>query len=394
MRTRVPSAAAAALSLAAVVALAGCGDSGGSGAATASAAAVTKAAAGGPQDLSSVCPSTIVVQTDWNPESEHGGTYQMLGPGYSVDAGKKRVTGPLVDGTVDTGVKLQVRAGGPAIGFQQVTAQMYADKSITLGYVSTEESAQYSAKQPTLSVVAPLDRNPQMIMWDPSKHPNLHTIADIGKTDTKVLYFEGAAYMEYLTQRGILKKSQVDGSYDGTPARFVTSRGTIAQQGFATAEPYIYQHEVKNWNKPVSFALIDDAGYRSYASTLAILPSRKAELAPCLKKLVPIVQRAQVAFMQKPAAVNSVILELVKKYNNGWVYSRGVADFAVTEMRKLGIVGNGSDATLGNFDVPRIQQVIDAVKPVFAAERKPVKDGLTPSDVMTNEFTDPAIGLK
>src|ERR1700710_595761 len=82
------------------------------------------------------CPSTVVVQTDWNPEAEHGGLYQLLGDDTSIDAGKKRVTGTLVDGKgKSTGVKLEVRAGGPAIGFQTVTAQMYSDKAITLGYV-------------------------------------------------------------------------------------------------------------------------------------------------------------------------------------------------------------------------------------------------------------------
>jgi hypothetical protein len=392
--TARPAATAAAV--AAALALAACGSSGGGSPtpAAGSAPAINKATAGSALDLAGVCPSTIAVQTDWNPESEHGGLYRLMGPGYSIDTGKKRVTGPLVAGNVDTGVKIEVRAGGPAIGFQQVSAQLYTDPGITLGYVSTDEATQNSAKQPTLAVVAPLERNPQMIMWDPTRHPGFKTIADIGKTDTKVLYFQGATYMDYLISRGILKKSQVDGSYDGSPARFVTSRGEVTQQGYATAEPYIYQHEVSAWNKPVAFTLIEDAGFRQYQSSLAIPPKRKAELAACLKKLVPIVQQAEVDFITSPAATNALILELVKKYNNGWVYSAGVADFAVTQMRDLGIVGNGPDATLGNFDFGKVQRVIDNLSPVFAAQHKAVKPGLKPTDLVTNEFINPAIGLR
>ncbi len=45
--------------------------------------------------LAGVCPATVVIQTDWNPEAEHGHLYQMLGAGYTVD--KKSVTGPLID---------------------------------------------------------------------------------------------------------------------------------------------------------------------------------------------------------------------------------------------------------------------------------------------------------
>ena len=59
------------------------------------------------------------------------------------------MTAPLVAGGTDTGVELEIRSGGPAIGFQQVSAQMYADKTITLGLVSTDEAIQNSAQQPT-----------------------------------------------------------------------------------------------------------------------------------------------------------------------------------------------------------------------------------------------------
>ncbi len=78
-------------------------------------------AASGAQSLKGVCPNPVVVQTDWWPEPEHGGTYQLLGAGYKVDANKKRVTGPLVTQGKDTGVQIEVRAGGPAIGFQQTS---------------------------------------------------------------------------------------------------------------------------------------------------------------------------------------------------------------------------------------------------------------------------------
>src|SRR6266511_4057708 len=75
-------------------------------------------AASGAQSLKGVCPDPVVVQTDWWPEPEHGATYQLLGAGYKLDTAKKRVTGPLVSQGKDTGVKIEVRAGGPAIGFQ------------------------------------------------------------------------------------------------------------------------------------------------------------------------------------------------------------------------------------------------------------------------------------
>jgi hypothetical protein len=356
---------------------------------------LSSAASGSAYDLKEVCPSTVVVQTDWNPETEHGGTYQLVGPDAKIDTDKKVVTGTLVaHGDIDTGVKIEVRAGGPAIGFQSVSALLYQDKSITLGYGATDEAVALSLTQPTVAVYAGLERSPQIIMWDPAKHPDWKTIADIGKTDTKVLYFQGAAYMDYLVGAKILKASQVDGSYDGNPTHFVGSGGEFAQQAFATSEPYTYEHEVRNWNKPVRYQLIADTGFDFYQSTLSVRKDALASLSPCLKKLVPIMQQATLDFVANPKPANDLILKLVEQYNNGWIYSAGVADYAVTTMKKLGIIGNGPDSTLGNYDMTRLQKVIDITKPIYTSQNKQVKQDLKPSDIATNDFIDPSIGLK
>jgi hypothetical protein len=364
--------------------------SGGGAATTASGTAV-----GGVNSLKDVCPATITIQTDWNPEAEHGHLYQMIGPGYTINADKKSVSGPLVDSKGnDTGVKLEVRSGGPAIGFQTVTAQMYLDQSITLGYVYTDEGVQFSKDQPTIEVFAPFEKNPQMIMWDPTTYPNVNTIADLGKAGVKVLYFGGAAYMEdYLVPTGILQKSQVDGSYDGTPANFVAAAGKVAQQGFASAEPYIYQNEVPQWGKPVKFQLIHDTGYPIYSQAVSIRAADLQKLTPCLKKLVPIMQQADVDYVNNPANTNKLIVELVQKYNNGWQYDEGVADYAVKTMKDLGLVGNGPDSTLGNMDPARIDKIIGIVGPALASQGKQIKEGLKASDMSTNDFIDPSIGL-
>jgi hypothetical protein len=142
--------------LALTVAGCGGGDEGGS----------QSPAANAPSDasvsLAGTCPATIVVQTDWDPESEYGVYYHMLGPN------PKRVTGPLVVEGKDTGVQLEVRTGGPSIGFEPVSSQMYKDTSITLGQVSTDEAIRFSNKQATQAVVAPMEKSPFMIMWDPA----------------------------------------------------------------------------------------------------------------------------------------------------------------------------------------------------------------------------------
>jgi len=149
--------------------VAACAGSNASG--TGGQAASSQAAKGDRLNLRGVCPATVVVQSSWFPQAEHGALYQLLGKGYSIDAKHKSVTGPLVASSVDTGVRLQIRAGGPAIGFQQVSAQLYADRSITLGMLNTDELIGQSATTAVLGVVAPLDLDPQVILWDPKAHP-------------------------------------------------------------------------------------------------------------------------------------------------------------------------------------------------------------------------------
>src|SRR5512135_1692700 len=93
--------------------------------------------------------------------------------------------------------------------------------------------------------------------------------------------------MEYLVGSGILRRTQLDGSFDGTPARFIASRGTIAQQGFATNDGYLYEREFRQWGKPIQYALIHDTGYPTYSQTLSMRAGQKAELAAACASWCP-----------------------------------------------------------------------------------------------------------
>ena len=353
-----------------------------------------------PLDLRGVCPSTIVVQTSWDPSIEtFGALYALLGPNPQIDAKQKRVTSTLrttAQGK-DTGVKLELRAGGPAIGFEQPTAQLHKDPDIHLTVANaSDEVIQLSKTQPSLAVLALVDIDPQLILWDPGTHPEFNIIADIGQTDTKVLYFGGDTYMEYLLGSGILKKSQVDGSFEGDPARFVAEQGEVAQSGYATSDPYVLQ-TIPEWGKPVKFQLVFDTGYPNYGSLLSIRTKDKEALGPCLKKLVPIVQQSQVDIRSKPELQDQVIdltLKLSEAYKSGNPYTRESAEFAIGQEKQLGLTGNGRDGVIGNFETERLQRMIAIVGPIFAAQRKPIKEGLKPEEVATNEFINTNIGVK
>jgi hypothetical protein len=339
-------------------------------------------------DLKEACGDRIVIQTDWFPEPEHGALYQLIGPGGEIDKDKGAYTGEIGD----TGVTAEIRSGGPFTGFQQVSAQMYQDNDILLGYVSSDEAVQNSAKLPTTAVMTPLEKNPQILMWDPEDF-DFQEFADIGESDATVLYFEGATYMEYMIGQGWIRRDQTDSSYDGSPARFV-SEENIVQQGFATNEPYKYENDIQAWRKPVDYLLIHDSGFEIYSQPLAVRTGVLEEERDCLKAIVPVVQQAQIDYINEPEPVNEELLNIVDEFASFWTLSEGGNEFAVEQMLELGIVGNGPDETLGNFDMERVQQTVEQLKPIFTEQNlNSFNPDVTAEEIVTNEFIDPNIGL-
>ena len=341
------------------------------------------------KDLSEVCPSPLIIQTDWFPESEHGAMYQMVASDYTVDAGNQITTGSLIAGDVDTGIDIEIRAGGPAIGFASGSAQMYIDPEIHLAYVSTDGAVILGGDTPTVAVVAPLEKNPQIIQWDPATYPDVQSIADLGEQGIVVNVFAGGTFIDVFVNEGVLSADQIDPSYNGSPTRFIAEEGAIAQQGFASESPYSYEIAYEEWAKPIAFELIHDAGLRLYSQTLAVRKDNLEALRPCLERFVPIVQQSVVDFAADPDRANAIIIDAVETIDSFWEYSPGLADFSVQTQKELGLVGNGPDDTVGNMDEDRINEVIDKI----TAAGFDVAPGLRFEDIATNEFIDESIGF-
>ncbi len=343
---------------------------------------VVEATAG---DLSQ-CPNPIVMQTDWFPEPEHGALYNLTAGEGSVDPESGIFTGPLA---ADPSITVEIRAGGPYIGSQPTVSLLYSDDSIFLGYVNTDEQIATFEETPTIAVMAPLEKNPQILMWDPETY-DFETFSDIGASGAVVNVFPGQFYTEYLVGTGQLTADQIDPSYDGGPTRFINENGALVQQGFATQEPYNYENSFEDWGKPVDFLLIHDSGYEIYQGALGIRPDKlDAAAEECLAAFVPLVQQSAVDFQNDPSATNATILQAVTDLNSFWVLSEeGVAN-TVDMMDSLGVVANGPNDTLGDFDLDRINAIIDQVSGIDAFN---VPEGLTAEDLVTNQFIDPSIG--
>ncbi|MFC4947332.1 ABC transporter substrate-binding protein [Pseudonocardia sp. GCM10023141] len=380
-----------ATTLAAALVLTACG----SGGSTAPAAPGAPAApAGGPLDLKAAgCPATVVLQQDWQPEAEHGAMYSVVGPGYTIDSDKKSVTGPLVAQGVDTGVKVEVRAGGPNTGFKPVPALMYVDPSITLGAVNTDQAiVSAAAQQVTVAVTSQLTVSPQILMWDPATYPGMTTLKQVAATGAPVVT-SGEVLPALLASQGIITKAQSDTSYDGTPARFV-SDPKIMQQGFATAEPYIYENEIAQWHKPIASETFSNYGYSIYPEPLAVRADKLDGLRSCLQKLVPVMQRAQVDYLKTPGPTNALIVKLVDSYQTGWSYTAGDADFSAKTQLSGGFVENDpASGVFGQFDPARMQDTVARFVPILQAAGTLTGPAPAATSLFTNDFIDKSVKL-
>jgi hypothetical protein len=388
-RLRRSGLAVGACAAALALALAACSDSGGASGGVPSTGAGQVSASRYTTPLKGTCPDRVVVQAGWWPEVDDGFLYQLLGPDPTIDKSGNRVVGQLGG----TGVTLEIRAGGPAVGFQPVSSLMAQDDNILAGVVGMDEAIQQSGRQPTVAVFASYEKSPLAFIWgDPAW--SFTGIADIGRASVPVLASSGSAYLDVFEREGLLNSARVDTSYQGDPGHFVAADGKIVQQAFITNEPYRLQHDVKAWGKPVKYLLLGDE-YPVYLPTLAVRADKLTADRGCLRKLVPLFQQAQRDYITHPDATNQLLLRAVATlHTSGFTLSAGLLADGNAKQRNLGLIANGPDGTLGSFDTARVEKLIGQLAPVFTAKGGKPKAGLAPSDLATNEFLDASISLR
>jgi hypothetical protein len=126
---------------------------------------------------------------------------------------------------------------------------------------------------------------------------------------------------------------------------------------------------------------------------LVIRSGDRERLAPCLRRLVPVLQRAQAEFMAAPGPALDRIVKAMAAFRAGFSYDRGNAGFGACQLRDLGLVSATRAGTLGAVEQDKVDRMLDLIRPLLAAQRRPARAGLTAADVATNDFIDPRIGL-
>ena len=347
--------------------------------------APTTAAAGG-----DVCPEKLTIQTDWYPELEHGGTYQLIGTGGKADKSSLSYSGPVQKQYAVGGLKEISIAATRSDGKRN--SSVLLDGEADMAYITLGDVIADSKAVPMTIVAKTLDKDPQMVMWDPAQF-DIKTPADIAKTGAPVVHFGGTSYIDYMLGQGYMTKEQDDPSYDGSDAKWIAKNGKIFQQGFATAEVYYYEN-VAPWKDgkpaPVAYYTVADMGFDNYPATIAMTKDKATKLDACLKLFVPKMQQAWVDFFKDPTAITDKLIDINVTYDTFWKLNadQNAAGLKIIDEKKMAI--NSADGTYCSLDPERVTKLYGQLKEIFDKQGTAIADDVT--SVYDNKYCAGAPG--
>ena len=340
-------------------------------------------------DGGNVCPEKLTIQTDWFPELEHGGTYQLIGPNGTADKTTVSYSGPVQSQYAVGGLK-ELTIG--TIKFDKANASILLDGEADMAYITMGDIIKDSKAVPMIAIAKTLDADPQMVMWDPTQY-DIQKPEDIKATGAQVLHFPGTGYIDYMIGKDYMTADQSNPSYDGSDAKWVAEGGSIFQQGFATNEVYKYENDIA-WKDgapaDVSFYTVKDLGFDNYPAVITMLQSRAEELDACLKLLVPKMQQAWVDFLNDPKPITDRLITINEEHDGFWTLSAGLNEAGIKLIGEKDMAKNSEDGTYCSFDVARVDTLYGQLKEIFDAQGVEITDDVT--TVYTNKYCEGAPG--
>lgn len=227
-------------------------------------------------------------------------------------------------------------------------------------------------------------------MWDPATHPDM-TLDTLKESNATVVVSKEQTFPAWLVAKGLINESQIDTSYDGNPARFVGDP-SIVQQGYATSEPYTYEHDTPAWNKKVGYGLLSSVGFDPHAANVSVRADKLAELSPCLTKLVPIIQQANADFMSSPAGTDQKIVDIVAADGSYSPYTIGEATYSSDTLRSQKLIEN-ENGSVSTYDPARVAAFVKDIAPVIATQGQKVDPAVDPASLFDPQFGNTSIAI-
>lgn len=336
-----------------------------------------------------LCPSTLRIQTDWFPELEHGGTYQLIGTEGEISKDQVNYSGPVKDKYKVDGLETIVIN---TVNFDKSNSSILLDGEADMAYLNLSDVIGDSGAVDMVAIAKTLDKDPQMVMWDPTRF-DIQEPADIAATGAPVLHFPGVAYIDYMLGSGFMTADQDDPSYDGSDSKFVSSNGGLIQQGFATNEVYKYENEIA-WKDgapaDVSFFTVGDLGFDNYPAAITMLRENVERYRDCLTALVPKMQQAWIDFLEDPQPIMDKLIEINEVHDGFWTLSPELNAAGFDLLESGGFAVNSPDETYCSFDPERVQELYDILAPIYDEQGTEIAASV--DALYTNEFCAGAPG--
>jgi NitT/TauT family transport system substrate-binding protein len=261
--------------------------------------------------------TTIRFATDWRAQAEQGGFYEALANGEYA----KR------------GLDVQIVQGGPGVN----VPQLLAAGSVQAGMGSNSFIALNLASQgvPVRAVAAMMQKDPQVLIAHPDV--GIEKIEDLKGHPILLSDASVSAFWVWLRSKYGFSDDQVR-KYTFNSAPFLADK-TVAQQGYATSEPYTIEKEAGL--KPKVFLLADN-GYPSYAAMILFPQSIIDDNPDTVRAFVEASAKGWHDYLYgdpKPADA------LIRKDNPEM--TQDVLDQAREKMRAYGMVEGGDAKTRG-----------------------------------------------
>ena len=355
--------------------------------------------------MEGVCPNPVVIQLGGPPDLWALPYVGAMAVDGTVGA-PGRYRAALLDprSVTPTGIAIELRTAAALPKGQTVSQAMQSDPSILLGEVGTIESLT-SAGAPPLAVLAPWERPDAAFVWDDRSQPDAITIADLNA------HLDAAVEVRlarYLTNSGLV--SAGSSTSVERPVTIVRVEHMLADSALVgTIDPGLHGAVDPAGGTPsagaaaggdqsgrgTSYELVDETGWEPYEHSLATTATNASERSSCLRALVPLLQHATVRVAREPDRLTANLAVIAAKLGvpTDIELVRATLRTALT----TGILGNGPNATIGDLDQARVQQMVRAlaISRNVTGVRTPLAATIAAraAAVMDRSFTDSTIGV-
>jgi hypothetical protein len=301
-----------------------------------------------PSGLKDVCPDPIVIQLDRPVD-----VWSLPLVGVSAVDGRTGASayrGAMLDplSVLPLGIDIEIRTAA-TIANGSVLEAMTRDPQILLGAISTDDLLE--AKDNVRAVFAPWERNDLALTW-PSTLGRTAAELPPGSKPTAPPGGVTPDVIEYLDRSGLFKASKTTAPTTLRPLDGAVTSTIAPPTSLGWAQ--ILNNPFVTKNPALTVQLVDELGWEPYPFVLAATDDTRVRYEQCLRGLIPVLQGGAVRVTRQPERLSANLGTISAKLGTPIDITATVASAQVAI--ENGLIGNGSDATLGDVAAARLAQ--------------------------------------